>query len=62
MRWRVADTLGDASGALREVCGMAGGGGGDGAAALHLLLVLCRLQPALCEAAALAGAPEVGRP
>ncbi|KAK9831906.1 hypothetical protein WJX81_007961 [Elliptochloris bilobata] len=56
VRWRVADALGGASRALREVCGAAVGGGGM--AALHLLLAVCRLQPALCEAAALAGAPE----
>ena len=63
VRWRVAEALGGARAALRAVCAAAAGGGGDGAAAaLRLLLAACRAAPALCEAAALAGAPEVTRP
>jgi len=57
----VAEALGGARAALQPACAAAADSDGS-AAALQLLLAAFRMQPALCEAAALAGAPEVGCP
>lgn len=57
----MAEALGGARAALQPACAAAADSDGS-AAALQLLLAVFRMQPALCEAAALAGAPEVGCP